>query len=148
MDFEISKKEFSIIIVLVIILIGIDVLIYLFANKENLLNGIDKNNNNVYNSSYITADKQASIYLSNYYNLIKIDSKSAFAKFERNSLKHLYTQDQFDAYVSRMNLSSTKISKLNYYKKGKYIYYAVIDGNGNHITFKTEGVMNYTVNFK
>ena len=149
MDAEISKKEYSIIALLIIIFAGLDVLLYLFINNnDKVINKIEKNKYNTYKSTYITVDKQASIYLNNYYNLIRIDSKKAFEKFEKKSLSHLTTQEAFDDYVKKMNLSSTVVKKLYFHKVGKNAYYSIIDGNDNKVTFKVNGVMNYTVDFR
>lgn len=148
MDFELNKRDYSIILLVLVVLVGLDVILYLTVHNKKVLSSIAKNDYNVYNSSYITADKQATIYLSSYYNLIRMDIKKAYAKYEKNSMKQLYTIEQFENYVSKMNLSSTKVVKLNYYKKGKYTYYSIIDGNNNRVTFKANGVMNYTVDFR
>ena len=148
MDFELSKRDYSIILLVVVVLVGLDVVLYMTIHNKKIVSSIAKNDYNVYNSSYITADKQASIYLSNYYNLIYIDVEKAYAKFEKDSMKQLYTIEEFKSYVSKMDLSSTKVTKLNYYKKGKYTYYSIIDGNNNRLTFKSMGVINYIVDFR
>ena len=145
---ELNKKDFSIIVLLLIVFVGVDVLLYLYFNNKKEITSIKKNANNTYTSIYITADKQASIYLNHYYNLINLDTEKAFEKYEKKSLKSLKTLDEFKAYLSNMNISNSKVEKLDYHKGGRYSYYSVIDGNGNKVTFKTKGVMNYTVDFR
>ena len=51
-------------------------------------------------------------------------------------------------YLSKMNISNSKVVKLRYYKVRKNTYYAIIDANGNHVTFKAKGVMDYIVDFR
>lgn len=148
MDAEISKKDFSIILLLLVIFVGLDVLLYLYVHNNKNINSIQKNKYNSYNSTYITADKQASIYLSNYYNLIRSDIDKAFEKYDKRSLTNLKTVDEFKQYLSNVNISNSKVVKLRYYKVGKNSYYAIIDANGNHVTFKAKGVMDYTVDFR
>ena len=58
---ELNKKDFSIIVLLLIVFVGIDVLLYLYFNNKKEITSIKKNANNTYTSIYITADKQASI---------------------------------------------------------------------------------------
>ncbi len=148
MDAEISKKGFSIIVLLLVIFVGIDTLLYLYVNNNKEISSIKKNDYNSYSSVYITADKQASIYLSNYYNLIRSDINKAFEKYEKRSLTNLKTVDEFREYLSKMNISSSKVTKLRFYNVGSSTYYAIIDANGNHVTFKAKGVMDYIVDFR
>lgn len=145
---RLNKRDISVIILLLIIFTIIDIFLYLSVHKKQKIGNISNNEYNSYDSVYITADKQASIYLSNYYNLIRLDTAKAFEKYEKHSLKNLKTLDQFKSYLNNMNISSSKITQLNYHKGRKYSYYSIIDANGNRVTFKAKGVMDYTVDFR
>ena len=51
MDFELSKRDYSIILLVVVVLVGLDVVLYMTIHNKKIVSSIAKNDYNVYNSS-------------------------------------------------------------------------------------------------
>lgn len=145
MFFDLNKKDYVIIVIVLALCIVSTVLLNNYVYKQNKVSGISKNSVNEYSSNYITNDKQASIYLSRFYNLLNNSISEAYKKLDTECKKHFSNEAEFRYYINSLNISNSNVVKLKYYEKNDFAYYDVIDTYGNHFTFKTRGVMNYTV---
>lgn len=143
MIIDLKKKDIFILVLITIVLISIIIYTYFQRNSSSGIN-LKKNSANTYSSAYITNDKQASIYLSTYYNLISNDDNEAY-KLLDSSIKEKMDLNTFRNYISNHDFSSTKIQKFRIYTKNGKEYYDIYDINNNHIQFKTDGVMQYSV---
>lgn len=149
MEFNLTKKNIIFLIAFSLVCIIITVLLCIFVYKKQSNDYILKNNYNSYNGIYVTNDKQASIYLTKYYNLLNNSINNAYKLLDKDeNALDFATLDKFKNYVNKLNISNTNILKFRTYKKGGYIYYDIYDGNNNNIIFKSKGIMNYTVIFK
>lgn len=148
MIFELEKKDYFIIIIVLALFISFDIFYYIHLNSNKKVEGIKKNSINTYENRYITVDRQAAIYLSMYYNLINNDVNKAYELLDDDTKSAFNSVEDFKDYLSNLNISSTKISKFKQYKQLGYSYYDIIDVNGNNFIFKTRGVSKYTVIIK
>ena len=148
MFFELNKKDYGIIVVVLAFCISITILLYYFVFNAKNSNTIKRKGTNEYVSKYITNDKQASIYLGRYYYLLNNNTSEAYKLLDKESLNRFYDENIFKEYINTINISNSKVLKLNYYSKNNYVYYDVIDTNNNNFVFKTKGVMDYTVIIK
>lgn len=147
MIIDLKKKDFLIILPIAIVLILIIVYTYFQMFPATSQIKLKKNKANTYHSSYITNDKQAAIYLSNYYNLLNYEVDKAYELLD-DSMKKKWNQNTFKQQIELKNWSSTKIQKFRIYSEKGYNYYDIYDVNNNHILFKTNGVMQYSVIIK
>ena len=149
MEFNLTKKNIIFLIVFSLVCIFVTVLLCIFVYKKQSSYYILKNNYNSYKGIYVTNDKQASIYLTKYYNLLNNNINDAYKLLYKNeNVLDFATLDKFKTYINKLNISNTNILKFRTYKKGGHVYYDIYDGNNNNIIFKAKGIMNYTVIFK
>lgn len=149
MEFNLTKKNIIFLIAFSLVCLLITVLLCIFVYKKRSNDYILKNNYNSYQGIYVTNDKQASIYLTKYYNLLNNSIGNAYELLDKDENKlDFSTIDKFKNYVNKLNISNTNILKFRIYKKRGYVYYDIYDGNNNNIIFKAKGIMNYTVIFR
>lgn len=141
---DLKKRDVILLILLFIMMSLLSILVYkAFFTKEKDTNYIKKNKYNVFETNYITNDKQADSYLSNYYALLYWDIDNAYEKLD--SINKFSDKKSFKEYINGLDLSSSVVKKFKYYEIGDYDYYDVYDLNGNQFIFKVKGVMKYTV---
>ena len=143
MKINLKKIDIVIIILTALILTGIGIFtkIYYFASDKSIT--IKDNQVNRYESVYITNDKQASIYLNQYYYLLNNDIEKAYELLNDNNT---FTNiNDFKTYIQSLDLTNTHINRFRFYSQGGNDYYDIYDGNNNNIIFKTAGVMQYSV---
>ena len=101
---------------------------------------------NEYIATYISDEHMARIYLNEFVDMMFYDAEAAYNLLDENyRSKKFGNLTNFKNYIN--SLSTTSFSLDRYYKKESdgYIIFGVYDKNNNFFSFKTKGVMQYSV---
>lgn len=101
---------------------------------------------NEYSKLNISDEQMATIYYSEYINLLRSNDVQAYELVDSDYKKYKVKNiNEFRTFINSRNIKNGVLDKYQILRKEGYVYYLLNDNKGNTIVFKTNGVMQYTV---
>lgn len=116
-------------------------------DSKNYIIEKSKYSANEYIPILVSDEQMARKYILDYLNQVHYNIRTSYYLLDNNYRNEVFGNiDKYIEYVNTYNFTY-ELQKYSVYNKGKYKYYDLYDKNGNHIIFKTQGVMQYSVLF-
>ena len=101
---------------------------------------------NEYIPTYVSSEDMAKIYFNDYTYYMKYDIEKSYELLSYDYKKSKFSSfNDYKSYVINFINKNPKLKKFSKTAKNGYIFYRLYLSNGDIITFKTKGVMQYSV---
>lgn len=102
---------------------------------------------NEYIPILVSDEQMARKYMLDYLNYVQRNIKESYYLLDEDYRNETF--GNIDKYIKYMNTYNFtyELEKYSVYERSDYKYYDIYDKNGNHVIFKTQGIMQYSVIF-